>query len=400
MSTGIVATASLILLLVLIMAGVHLSTSLMFASILGVFLTTGRFSTAMNVLAQSAWGQVRSYMFGVIPLFVLMGLLANLSGASKDLYDAASLLLKRVRGGVAIATVVANAIFAAITGVTVASAAIFTKIALPQMTRLKYDRRFALGTIAGEGYDYKFSQYYVPLRDNFDREEGVWDTWDDLSTNYTPSYAMLNCNAAGYTIETPRANEASTRLFECGFYGIFQYYMEHKEEVYLRQMEFFLRGLNNTDASKEIAPWYVDYHDKQIPVTDMRPLFEDNGKFFCEYWVIPVDADSQRSVGAAYDMAEFLIRNDIKVSKLTADTTVNDTTYKAGSFVVDMHQAKRNYANCVLYSGVDASYSGPELDFNHVSHFHLNRSLGHLAVDRHTSCITRFVRHCPALNQP
>ena len=70
MSTGIVATASLILLLVLIMAGVHLSTSLMFASILGVFLTTGRFSTAMNVLAQSAWGQVRSYMFGVIPLFV------------------------------------------------------------------------------------------------------------------------------------------------------------------------------------------------------------------------------------------------------------------------------------------------------------------------------------------
>ncbi len=149
MSTGIVAIASLLLLLVLIMGGVQLSTSLMFASILGVFLTTGRFYTAQNFLAQSAWGSVRAYMFGVIPLFVLMGLLANMSGASKDLYDAASLLLKRVRGGVAIATVIANAIFAAITGVTVASAAIFTKIALPQMTRLKYDRRFALGTIAG-----------------------------------------------------------------------------------------------------------------------------------------------------------------------------------------------------------------------------------------------------------
>ena len=147
----------------------------------------------------------------------------------------------------------------------------------------------ALGTIAGEGYDYKFSQYYVPLRDNFDREKGEWDAWDDLSTNYTPSYAMLNCNAAGYTIETPRANEASTRLFECGFYGIWQYYMEHKEEIYLRQMEFFLRGLNNTDASENIAPWYVDFHDKQIPVTDMRPVFDENGKFFCEYWVIPVD---------------------------------------------------------------------------------------------------------------
>ncbi|MCC8060626.1 MAG: TRAP transporter large permease [Clostridiales bacterium] len=149
MSTGAVAIFSLILLLVLIFSGVHLSTSLMFTSTLSVFLFTGRFSTAMNVLSQSAWSAVRQYMFGVIPLFVLMGLLANLSGASQDLYDAASLLLKKVRGGVAIATVVANAIFAAITGVTVASAAVFTKIALPQMLRLKYDRKIALGTISG-----------------------------------------------------------------------------------------------------------------------------------------------------------------------------------------------------------------------------------------------------------
>lgn len=149
MSTGTVALFSLVLLLALIFCGVHLSTSLMFTSVLSVYLFTGRFSTAMNVLSQSAWGAVRQYMFGVIPLFVLMGLLANLSGASQDLYDSASLLLKKVRGGVGIATVVANAIFAAITGVTVASAAVFTKIALPQMLRLKYDRKVALGTISG-----------------------------------------------------------------------------------------------------------------------------------------------------------------------------------------------------------------------------------------------------------
>lgn len=149
MSIGFIATLSLVLLLVLIFSGVHLSTSLMFTSVIGVWLTTGRFATAMNVLAQSAWGAVRSYMFGVIPLFVLMGMFANMSGASRDLYDAASLLMKRLRGGVAIATVVANAIFAAITGVTVASATIFTQIALPQMTRLNYKRKFSLGTIAG-----------------------------------------------------------------------------------------------------------------------------------------------------------------------------------------------------------------------------------------------------------
>lgn len=216
----------------------------------------------------------------------------------------------------------------------------------------------ALGTISGEGYDYGFSQYYLPLRDNFNRETGEWDAWDDLSTNYTPSYAMLNCNAAGYTVETPRANEASTRLFECGTYGMMDYYQNHKEEVYLRQLEFFLRGIENTDASENIAPWYVDFNDNQIPVTDMRPIYDDNGKFFTEYWVLPVDAENQRNVAAAYDMGEFLLRNDIKVSTLNQDTTVNGVTYKAGSIVVDMHQAKRNYANCTLYSGVDASASG------------------------------------------
>ena len=139
MSIGFVAAVSLILLLVLIFSGIHLSTSLMITSVIGVYLSTGRIATAMNVLAQSAWGAVRSYMFGVIPLFVLMGLFANMSGASKDLYDAASLMMKRIRGGVAIATVVAN----------VASATIFTQIALPQMTRLNYKRKFSLGTIAG-----------------------------------------------------------------------------------------------------------------------------------------------------------------------------------------------------------------------------------------------------------
>lgn len=149
MTPGKLICITLVILMVLILLGVHLYTSLMITSLLGVFLVTGKFSTAMNVLYQAAWGQIRQYMFGVIPLFVLMGLLANLSGASQELYDSASLLLKRVRGGVAIATIIANAIFAAITGVTIASASVFTKIAYPQMTRLEYDKKIAVGTVSG-----------------------------------------------------------------------------------------------------------------------------------------------------------------------------------------------------------------------------------------------------------
>jgi len=149
MSPGLIAIISLSVLVTLILMGVHLKISLMVTSVICVFLVTNDFRTAMNVLSQSAWGTIRQYMFGVIPLFVLMGLFANLSGASQELYDSASLLLKRIRGGVAISTIIANAIFAAITGVSIASAAVFTKIALPQMSRLNYNRKVAVGTVSG-----------------------------------------------------------------------------------------------------------------------------------------------------------------------------------------------------------------------------------------------------------
>ncbi len=137
------------LLLVLIIFGFHIAVSLMIMSIVGIYLTTGNIEIAVNILGTTAYSSIREYVFGVIPLFVLMGLLANLSGASAELYDAANAALRRIRGGLGIATVVANAIFAAITGVSIASAAVFTKIAVPEMTRLGYNKRFAVGTVAG-----------------------------------------------------------------------------------------------------------------------------------------------------------------------------------------------------------------------------------------------------------
>jgi len=89
------------------------------------------------------------YTFTVLPFFVAMGLLASVSGAGYDLYMAANAITGRVRGGLGIGTVLANAVFAAITGVSVASAAIFSKISLPEMLRHGYDKKFALGVVAG-----------------------------------------------------------------------------------------------------------------------------------------------------------------------------------------------------------------------------------------------------------
>jgi C4-dicarboxylate transporter DctM subunit len=132
-----------------IIMGVHIGVSLATVSVLGIWAITGKASVAINILQTTAYSAVMDYMFAVIPLFVLMGLFSTLSGATQELFDSAQYFLGRVRGGIGIATVLANAVFAAITGVSVASAAVFSRIAFPEMQRLKYDRKFGLGIVAG-----------------------------------------------------------------------------------------------------------------------------------------------------------------------------------------------------------------------------------------------------------
>jgi tripartite ATP-independent transporter DctM subunit len=132
-----------------ILMGVHIGVSLATVSVLGIWAITGKASVAINILQTTSYSAVMDYMFAVIPLFVLMGLFSTQSGATKELFDSAQFFLGRLRGGIGIATVLANAVFAAITGVSVASAAVFSKIAFPEMERLQYDRKFGLGIIAG-----------------------------------------------------------------------------------------------------------------------------------------------------------------------------------------------------------------------------------------------------------
>ena len=71
-----------------------------------------------------------------------------------------------------------------------------------------------------------------------------------------------------------------------------------------------------------------------------RPVYEENKNFFPEYYVIPVDVENQQDIQAVNDMVEWLLRNDVRVKRLTADTTVNGVTYKAGTVIVDMHHLK------------------------------------------------------------
>ncbi len=239
----------------------------------------------------------------------------------------------------------------------------------------------ALATMsAQEDYDMKFQSYYTPLRDDYTEGEG-WSAWDDLCTNYGPSYAMLKCGSLGYTIETPSCNEACTRLLECGMYGLLAYVMEYKDDIYLNQLEFFRRGIENEDHAEDMESWYVSMDNEILESGTWRIAYEETGNFFPEYYVIPVDADSQRDPADAWEMAEFLTNNGVEVRQLTEDVTIDGVTYLAGSLVVDMHQAKRNYANTVLWQGADASSSGfPDLYSESVSNFPAMRGFDCIAI--------------------
>jgi C4-dicarboxylate transporter DctM subunit len=140
---------SMVALIVLIYAGMHVSIALCLVSLVGVWAIKDNFLLAERLLALAASDAVSSYEFGVVPLFVLMGLLVSVAGIGRDSFAAADVLLRGIRGGLGIATVLANAAFAAVTGISIASAAVFTKIAVPEMLHLGYRPQFAVGVVAG-----------------------------------------------------------------------------------------------------------------------------------------------------------------------------------------------------------------------------------------------------------
>lgn len=140
---------SLVAMVVLVIGGLYVPIALMACSFLGVWAIKGSPILASKLLGLAATNTIASYYFGVVPLFVLMGFIVAESGIGRDAYDVANAAFRKLKGGLGVGTVGANAIFAAITGISIASAAIFTKIAVPEMVRHGYTKRFAAGIVAG-----------------------------------------------------------------------------------------------------------------------------------------------------------------------------------------------------------------------------------------------------------
>ena len=148
--TGLeVGLLSVVLILVLIYSGMYVPIALGLVSFFSVWYLRGSTEAPIYLLTLAASAGLEEYHFGVIPLFVLMGLLVSQCDLGRDIYDVANYSLRKLKGGLGVATVAANTAFAAITGVSIASASVFARVSVPEMRRFGYSKRFAVGVVAG-----------------------------------------------------------------------------------------------------------------------------------------------------------------------------------------------------------------------------------------------------------
>ena len=145
--TGIVVVS---LLMVALCMGAHIGVALGLAGFAGIYLSVGP-DAALAQIAAIPFGTTNSFALAVIPLFILMGSFATVSGITTDLFRTAYVWLGSLRGGLAMATVMSSAAFGAASGSTIVNAAVFTRMAMPEMARFGYDIRLSAGCIAAAG---------------------------------------------------------------------------------------------------------------------------------------------------------------------------------------------------------------------------------------------------------
>lgn len=140
----------IVILFVLLALRMPVGIAMIVVGTAGIWLIRGE-RPALATLGNETWHIVTMTQLTVIPLFVLMGNLATVSGMSRDLYNAAYAWVGHWRGGLASSTVVGCAGFAALSGSSVASAITMGRVALPQMDRFNYDNRLSTGAVAAGG---------------------------------------------------------------------------------------------------------------------------------------------------------------------------------------------------------------------------------------------------------
>jgi tripartite ATP-independent transporter DctM subunit len=149
-SGEVVGLIGIVCLFGLLILRVPVAISMFLVGFTGIALLNG-FKAATGLLASESFTLATSPELVVVPLFILMGNVASITGMSRRLYDAAYAIIGSVRGGLASATVIGCGGFAALSGSSVASALTMGKVALAEMDRYNYDTRLSTGVVAAGG---------------------------------------------------------------------------------------------------------------------------------------------------------------------------------------------------------------------------------------------------------
>ena len=149
MEPVVIGFLSLVLIVLMIYGGCYVAITLSLVSFLGVWIIKTDATIAVRMMTLAVTDTIRHYDYASIPTFVMMGLIVGKTGFGSDIYQVANQLFRRLRGGLGIATVAANAAFAAVTGSSIAAASVFTRVSVPEMIRFDYSKRFAVGVVAG-----------------------------------------------------------------------------------------------------------------------------------------------------------------------------------------------------------------------------------------------------------
>jgi tripartite ATP-independent transporter DctM subunit len=151
MSLGITVILIVVVLLILLFSGVRVGLALGIVGLLGLLFFLPRISSPERIMSNLAWSAINKFPLTPVPLFILMGELLVLARMNETLYGTLSLWLGKVRGGLCHATTVSCAIFAAMSGSSLATCATLGTIAGPEMLKRGYSKSITYGTISAGG---------------------------------------------------------------------------------------------------------------------------------------------------------------------------------------------------------------------------------------------------------
>ncbi|KHD45943.1 zinc carboxypeptidase [Streptococcus hongkongensis] len=182
-----------------------------------------------------------------------------------------------------------------------------------------------------------YDRYIIP---KFDYGSG----WDDSFSGYTAVYGLYQ-GILGHTIEIPGTNQESYKAGYHAVLGGINYDLSHSDQLMKNRLNFYLRGIQKAEVkAAEDALVTVDGSVK-------GRIKDGHATFFPDYYVIPMELSATNDIDQAFKMIDYFRRNGVIINELTADAE----GYKKGDLVIDMAQAKRGYANHVLYKGANES---------------------------------------------